>query len=300
MKSEWRFGENDSYALAYEIENPKAIVQIVHGMTEHIERYEEFAKFLNSQGFCVFGHDNLGHGKTVKNPNDFGYFPEDYWLLIENAKELTKEIRKKYKDKKIILLGHSFGSLIVRYYASKYSKYIDGLVIMGTTQESFIKTNLAILFTYLIKAIFGGRHRSKLLTFLTVGLYSLKFNKDEVPSWLTRDKEKYDIRMKDNLCKFIPTVNMFLGIFKIGKYVFKEKNIRKIPKLMPILLISGENDPVGKYSKAVKELNNIMMSCDFENMQMFLYDGARHEILNDINRKEVFVDIAHWIDANVL
>ena len=162
-KKTWNFGESANYAVMWQIVKPKAVLQIVHGMVEHIERYDEFARFANNAGYLVVGHDHVGHGETVKDPEDYGAFPKNWQDLITDVHTLQREVSKKYPDIPYIILGHSMGSFITRLYLAKYGRDVDAAIIMGTGQQPRVQTWTAIGLTKILRVLHGEKYRSKFL-----------------------------------------------------------------------------------------------------------------------------------------
>ena len=294
---EWYYGKRNIYASEWPVENPKGVVQIVHGMIEHIGRYETFIKELNQEGYVVVGEDHMGHGRTARDRKNFGVFTGGWMDLVEDVADLQRQTAAKYPGLTYIMLGHSMGSFVVRTYASLYGDQIDGLIIMGTGQVPLSSSYFGIGVSNLIKAFKGDKYKSKFLHKTSLGSYNDKIdNNRTVSDWLTRDESVVDSYLSDKYCRFIPSVSMYLAIFEGVNYVAKRKNIAKMPKDLPILLISGQEDPVGDYGRGVDKLYTILKEEGFEKITKKLYPSCRHEILNEINREEVKVFIFDWID----
>lgn len=298
MKKEYFYGEDSIHTVQWSIENPKGVVQIVHGMLEYIENYDEFAKFLNKNGYVVVGNDHSGHGKTAKTFDDLGVFPDKYDKLVEDMNKLQELTKEKYKDKPYIVIGHSMGSFITRAYLSKYSNNIDKAVIMGTGQMEFYQSLAAVVLGKIVKIFKGGNYRSKFLNLFTTERLNkmLGSNTKTKGDWLSRDEKEVEKALNDEYRQFIPTVNMSLGIFELTNYVRKRENIKKIRKDLPILLISGGQDPLGNFGKGIEKLDGIMKS-EGLNTTVIIYDGSRHELLHELNKEEVMNDILKWIES---
>ena len=211
--------------------------------------------------------------------------------------DLQRQTAAKYPGLTYIMLGHSMGSFVVRTYASLYGDQIDGLIIMGTGQVPLSSSYFGIGVSNLIKAFKGDKYKSKFLHKTSLGSYNDKIdNNRTVSDWLTRDESVVDSYLSDKYCRFIPSVSMYLAIFEGVNYVAKRKNIAKMLKDLPILLISGQEDPVGDYGRGVDKLYTILEEEGFEKITKKLFPSCRHEILNEINREEVKVFIFDWID----
>lgn len=294
-KKTYYLGKNKNYLAIWEVKNPRGIVQLVHGMVENIDRYEDLAKSLNNQGFIVVGHDHIGHGKTVKNTDDFGVFPEDWRVLVKDVRRVQRHISKKYKDLPYFLLGHSMGSFVVRIYSAYYGGDIDGLIIMGTGQKNVLASQFGIYLVKMLKKIYGSKHRSELIKRFNTEYYNKKFKPNRTSSdWLSRDDKEVDRYLKSPYSRFNPTLGMYQTLFTYANKSARKGYIKKIPKDLPVLLISGEDDPVGDFGKGVIKLFGIMK--DNEDVSLKLYPKDRHEILNELNKEEVVDDIISWIE----
>ena len=289
----------EKYIVIYETENPIGIIQIVHGMNEHIGRYEEFALECNKNGYIVVGHNNRGHGILSSKKNNLGVFPENFMVLIDDIKDVTLEVKNRFSNLPLVLLGHSLGSFMVRTYSIFNSDLIDGLIIVGTGQKPKYQLSFARLVTKIMKKIYGNKYRSKFLSFATTGNYKKYFKNEKINSWLSRNEESNMRYAKDGMTKFIPTLSMFDGMFEIINIACDKSNIKNMDKKLPIFVISGSEDPVGNFSKEVVKLYDFMKKNNFENLDYKIYKNARHEILNEINRSEVYEDIFKWIKSKI-
>lgn len=283
-----------------EIKEYRGIVQLVHGMQEHIERYDEFAKEIANNGYIVVGHDHLGHGRTVKNEEDFGYFSkENGWEhLSQDVHILQKEISGKYPNLPYIIFGHSMGSLVVRTYLTKYDDNLTGVILSGTSgQKSGLITGQIL--TKFIMLLKGERYRSPLLEYLITGSFNKKFKPNRTKAdWTTRDEEVVDKYQKDPLCGINFTTNGYLNLLKGSYYLSKQKNINKTAKV-PILLISGDKDPVGGMGKGVIRVENMLKKAGLQDVTIRLFKDARHELTNEINKDEVYYVIFNWLNKKL-
>ena len=293
---EWYFGERNIYASEWPVENPRGVVQIVHGMIEHIDRYEGFIRKLNKEGYIVVGDDHMGHGKSASGKKNFGIFTGDWMDLVEDIGDLQRQTAAKYPNLPYIMLGHSMGSFAVRTYASLYGDMIDGLIVMGTGHVPLVASRFGLLVSAIIGSLKGEKYRSKYLHKASLGSYNDRIeNKRTISDWLTRDDSVVDSYLSDRYCRFIPSVSMYRAIFEGVDYVARRKNIGKMPKDLPILLISGQEDPVGDYGKGVDKFYSILEDLGFKRVTKKIYPGCRHEILNELNREEVIKYIFNWI-----
>ena len=283
-----------------EIEQYRGIVQLVHGMQEHIERYDEFAKEIAKNGYIVVGHDHLGHGKTATNKEDFGYFTkENGWEhLAQDVHILQKEISRKYPKLPYIIFGHSMGSLVVRTYLTKYNDNLTGVILSGTSGQKAGLITGQIL-TKVIMLVRGERYRSPLLEYLITGSFNKKFKPNRTKAdWTTRDEEVVDKYQKDPLCGFNFTTNGYINLLKGSYYLSKQKNINKTAKV-PILLISGDKDPVGGMGKGVIRVENMLKKAGLQDVTIRLFKDARHELTNEINKDEVYYVIFNWLNKEL-
>jgi len=281
----------------WDVENPVCVLQIVHGMSEYVERYDEFAKYLNSFGIVVVGEDHIGHGKSVESKKDFGYFGEqDGWKhFVEDVEQLRKIVKEEYKDIPYYIMGHSMGSFITRAWLKMFGEGIDGVVIMGTAG-----TNPALgagkAIAKLIRTFKGGRHKSKLVTMLAFGTYN-----DHIPNaktyndWLTRDDKVVEAYVKDTASGFVFTLSGYIDLFNLLSYIQGDQWANSVPKDLPMLVISGDDDPVGSYGKGPVEVHDRLVNAGCSDVSLMLYEGMRHEILNEFGKEVVMEDVKKFI-----
>lgn len=284
-----------------EIKEYKAVVQLVHGMQEHIGRYDDFANVLAECGYIVVGHDHLGHGNTVEKEDEFGYFADsDGWnKLVEDIHILQNQIKSEYPDLPYVIMGHSMGSLLVRTYLTKYKDNIQGAIISGTSGQ---KTGLVagMLLTKLIMLFRGKRYKSNLLEYLVTGSFNKKFKPNRTKSdWTTRDYEQVDRFVNDAKCGRNFTAIAYYDLLSGTYYLSKQKNINKTLNV-PILIFSGDKDPVGENSKGVIRVYNMLNKAGLENVKIRLFKDGRHEMLNEINKEEVYYFILDWLQENIV
>lgn len=279
------------------IKEYRGVIQLVHGMQEHIGRYDEFAQVLANNGYIVVGHDHLGHGDTAKSEDDFGYFAKkNGWNhLAEDVHILQNKIAKEYSNLPYIIFGHSMGSLVVRTYLTKYQDNLAGVILSGTSGQ---KGGLLVgqILTRLIMLFRGDRYRSILLEYLITGSFNKKFKPNRTKAdWTTRDEEVVDKYQKDPKCGFNFTTNGYLNLLQGSYYLSKQKNINKTANV-PILLISGDKDPVGGMGKGVIRVMNMLEKAGLDKVTIRLFKDARHELLNETNKGEVYYVIFNWLN----
>ena len=283
-------------------QEPKGIVQIVHGMIEHIGRYEEYAEFLASQGFIVAGHDHLGHGRSVITKERWGYFAKNdpAKTLIWDIHQLRINVEKRYPNLPYFMIGHSMGSYLLRYYLTMYGKGLSGAVIMGTGFVAPLAADFGVVLTHMIAPLRGWDDRSRVVKTLLYNSSYKEFDiggKNPEKHWLTKDVEIVKRSLSDPACRFDFTLNGYLGLFQAVAYTCQKRNIAKIPSNLPLLIVSGKNDPVGDLGRGVIRFDSLCRITDHDNVEMKLYENDRHEILNETDRDVVYQDILNWING---
>ncbi len=276
----------------------KAVVQISHGMCEHIDRYQHFALYLAENGYVVYGHDHLGHGASVESKNDLGYFgDESGWeYLVEDVYEVTKIARREYPGRKIFLLGHSMGSFIARLYLMKYGKKLSGIILSGTSGGHQLN-NVGLAVVDLWIRVRGKRYRSNTLKKMMFGDYNKRYPVIRTPNdWISRDVSVVDAYNKDELNTFVFTAAGFKDLMTMLKMVSDARWADSVPKDVPVFLLSGDMDPVGDYGRGVKKVYDRLLDAGVKDVKIKLYPGGRHEMLNEINRDEVYRDILDWLE----
>lgn len=276
----------------------KAVLQISHGMLEHIERYNDFATYMAEHGILTVGNDHIGHGSSVLSEENRGYFAEDDGnsVLIEDMHTLMNIIKDENPNIPYFILGHSMGSFLTRQFITLYGNQISGAIISGTGQQPILLIKIGIFITKLIASFKGWKYRSKFVDFLAMGGNNNKFKPARTKfDWLTRDDEIVDNYISDSRINFTFTLNGFYNLFKSILLMNKRENLENIPKNLPMIFISGERDPVGNFGKEVSKAFNMYNNLGMKNISMKLYSGDRHEILNELDKKQVYDDIVMWI-----
>lgn len=279
-------------------DEPKYILQIAHGMAEHVMRYEDFAKFLNEHGFLVCGEDHLGHGKTAANKSDLGYCAEKdgHQTVIKDMKQLQDIIKKDYPNLPYFLLGHSMGSFLCREFIETYGETLNGAIVMGTGNQPQIALGFAKLLCRIISVTKGWRHRSNAINNIAMGSYNKRFQPIETGhEWLCRDSKQAGRYQNDPYCGYVFTLNGFYNMFDMMSYIEKKKNIAKIPKDLPVFICAGEEDPVGDFGYAPRKVNKDFKKAGIKDVTLKLYPEDRHEILNELDQDVVYDDILQWL-----
>ncbi|WP_010098430.1 alpha/beta hydrolase [Ornithinibacillus scapharcae] len=277
---------------------PKAIVQIAHGMVEHFQRYHGFAQYLVDQDLFVYGNDHRGHGKTGQKQGIMGYFSEEngFDKATDDLYTVTRKIQEEYPNTPIILLGHSMGSFLARNYIQKHSDLLKGVILSGTGFYAAHTTALGKSLATVLKP----REKSPLMNKLAFGAFNRKIDSPKTPfDWLTRDDSIVTAYMQDRYAGYIPTARFFVDLMTGLQYIHNSKRNARIRKDLPILFISGAEDPVGNYSKGIWKTASMYRRLGMENITTSLFDGARHEVLNEINKIEVYEVVRRWIARNL-
>lgn len=277
----------------------RGVVQIAHGVAEHIQRYDDFMAYLADQGFVAVGNDHLGHGRTVNCPEELGYFgAENGWgHVVADLRRVHGKLREEYPGVPMILFGHSMGSFLSRTYAITAGEELDGLVLCGTGHQSAAMVKSGGVAARLEVRRHGADYHSKTLNDLAFGGYNRGFDHPRTESdWLNRDPAEVDRYRADPLCGFLPTAGLFRDMMGGIGFVTDRKNIRKMPATLPVLFIAGGDDPVGENGKGVLRAYQAFIAAGMEDVTLKLYPGARHEILNELNRHQVYADVLHWLD----
>ncbi|NLG92450.1 MAG: alpha/beta hydrolase [Clostridiales bacterium] len=277
--------------------NVKGVLQIAHGMSEHSLLYVEFAKYMASKGFAVAVNDHLGHGKSVSAGGSYGYFGKGGCQnLVQDMHKLYTLIHRDYPEAPYILMGHSLGSLLVRSYCAQHGSELAGAVIMGTCgsmPKAAIKVQKLICNTAVKKK--GEKGHDEIFKKMASINNTRDFSLLSIPAdWISRDADEVEKYIQDPLCGFDLTVSGYRDILLLQERVTSPGWFKKMPQI-PILLISGDSDPVGGFGKGVRQVARKLKKTGHD-VRLILYPGAKHSILCEINRQEVFTDIENFLD----
>lgn len=276
---------------------PKAILQIVHGMAEYIERYAPLAEYLASHNILVIGHDHLGHGESVDMDDPLhGFFCEgdSASIVVEDTFQITQYAKSRYPDTPLFILGHSMGSFVVRNYLKKYSHLVKGAILMGTTSRRN-DVKMALKLAKGLNTV-SPRTKNPALDKLMFGSYNQAFKPAHSPySWLSKNPENVENYEKDDRCGFIFTNNGYYTLLSLVHGATKKHWYNTIQRDLPILIISGEKDPVGNYGKGPRKVALELSDNYFKDVTLRLYHDLRHEILNEKESLDVTLDIYDWV-----
>jgi alpha-beta hydrolase superfamily lysophospholipase len=276
-------------------------VQIAHGMTETAARYKRFAKALTDAGFVVYANDHRGHGKTAADFKELGYIGENgFEWMVHNMKQVNEQIQANHAGLPIFLFGHSMGSFLTQWYMSLYGESISGAILSGSNGKVSSAIHMGILLAKREMKKKGPKALSEALTKLTFGSYNKPFHPVRTKfDWLSRDPEEVDRYINDPYCGGVFPASFYYYFFKGLLEIQKPQTQQRIPKTLPVLIVSGDKDPVGRFGKGVRQLYETYQALGLQDVTCKLYEGGRHEMLNEINRDEVTQDLLRWLKQHI-
>ena len=280
---------------------PRAILQISHGILEHVGRYDAFAAWLADKGFVVMTADHLGHGQSFENPEDYGFFAESggWDLALKDMHRLYELAHLAYPNLPYFLLGHSMGSFLARSYLIQYPGELTGCILSGTGEQPDFVCAVGLLISKLERLRLGPHGRSKLANNLCFGGYNRHTARRTDCDWLSRDDTRVDDYVADPLCGGVPAISLIIDMLGGIRFNHKKANLAKMDKSTPVFFISGEDDPVGGYGKGVHKAVDAFRKTGCTDIALKLYPGGRHEMLNETNRLEVYADILRWLGSHI-
>lgn len=308
-KEEFYYDSRDNrsriHAVRYipEDQEPICVVQIAHGMAEYFERYEEFARFLTDRGCIVAGNDHLGHGKSVGEDKLYGYFCEQdpATVVVRDVHRLKKMTQQEYPGLPYVIIGHSMGSFILRNYLTMYGTGITGAVIMGTGYRTVSSMRMLKFLIQIQKLFLGARHVSRFCDKVSFGSYNRRIPDARTEfDWLCKDEESVRRYMEDPLCGNIFTLNGFQTLTELILRANDPKRLQKIPAELPLMVISGDADPLGEYGKGIPKVCDALRSAGVRDVEMHLCETGRHELLNEPERAQIMEEIFDWIRRHCL
>lgn len=302
MKREFYFPSKDGITTIHGVEwipegQVTSVLQIVHGMVEHIDRYDDFAGFMASKGIYVVGHSHLGHGKSVVSKEKWGYFadPEGNECLIGDIHELRSLTEKKYPGLPYFMLGHSMGSFLLRQYLGRYAAGLAGAMILGTGDQPDMVVKAGKAACKLVAAVKGWEYRSSFVNSFVVGAFEKKLG----GGWICTDEHVVRAYEADPMCSFVFTLNAFYHMFDGMAMMNAQEKAGKIPEELPILFAAGSEDLVGNCGKGVKAVYERYCKMGIKDVRLKLYEGDRHEILNETDKEKVYEDLYQWIRQKI-
>ena len=280
---------------------PCAVVQILHGIADYAERYGEFAKYLTDMGFLVVAEDHMGHGRSVGENGVKGYFTGGWFRAVDDAYALLKSIREEFPGLPYVLFGHSMGSFMAQTILQKHpDNSIDACILCGSGWQPEVALSAGIRLSATACRLYGEKNPSPRLMKLVFGAYNLRVEHPRTPyDWVSRNNRVVDALIDDPLCSHAVTAGLMRDMLTGITFIQSQENLRCIRKDLPVLLISGGDDPVGTYGDGVRKIAENYQQAGVQSVTTKIYPLCRHEILNEINKNEVFNDIAKWIIKTV-
>ena len=277
---------------------PRAVVQILHGIAEFVERYDDFANFLNDQGVLVVAEDHMGHGQSINGDGIQGYFHGGWFTAIEDSMQLMADTKAEFPDLPYILFGHSMGSFMARTILCKYPDCgLTAAVICGTGWQPAAAMPAMVKMIEGICKVSEETKPNVMLQKLVFGSYNKRVEHPRTPyDWLTRDDKIVDAYIAHPLCGFTPTAGLMREMTRGIHYIQQKKNLEAMNKQLPVFFIAGGDDPVGPYGKGVHTCAEAFRKVGMEDVSVRIYPLCRHEILNEINREQVYQDVWKWIE----
>ncbi len=304
-KEELTYKSRDRQTMLHAIKwipegQPVAILQIIHGMQEYVDRYDEFARFMAEKGILVMGNDHLGHGGSVSNgKGTYGYFckKDPATVLVRDAHRLKKLVQEEYPGVPVFILGHSFGSFVAREYITRYGTGINGAIIQGTAYMPGGTVNSLSAMVSVMQFFMGEKYRSEMINNMAFKGYLKNIQNPRTKSdWLSHNEASVDKYVADPACNFVFTLNGFKTMAELIKRIQDSDKLEDIPKELPILITAGKEDPVGNYGEGPSKVYDIYKNqLNIKNVELKLYDGMRHELQQEIGREKVYEDQFAWL-----
>ena len=272
------------------------IIQLIHGMSEHKERYYDFMNFLSQQGYICAIHDHRGHGASVKDTSHLGYFyTNDITYIVDDAYLVTEYLKNRYPTLSISIFSHSMGTLVSRNYLKKYEKHIEKIVLCGPPTENKL-VDVALFAGKLTGLFYKDYKPNKILSRLSVGYYNKGYKTEN--EWICSNLQTVSSYNTDPLCGFTFTTSGFMNLFQLLKSAFIKEDWIPQNNSLPIFLIAGEDDPVIQGKQKFNELEEFLKEVGYENIKSKLYKDKRHELLNETNKEIVYKDVLDFFYAN--
>ena len=278
--------------------SPRAVVQIIHGIAEYVERYDAFASYLSDLGYLVVAEDHMGHGKSISEKVPKACFRGGWDGAVADTYRLLVDTRTEFPEVPYVLFGHSMGSFMARTILEKYpDSGIAGAVICGTGWQPDAILKAGQMACKVVSKLKGADYPSKLLHAMAFGSYNKRVEHPRTASdWLSRDQAIVDAYVADHLCGFVASAGLMGAMMEGIGYIQNGDHLDRMKKDLPVYFIAGGDDPVGPYGDGVIHTADVFRKTGMEQVDVKIYPLCRHEILNEINRKEVFEDVAQWME----
>lgn len=281
---------------------PRACVQIVHGMAEHGGRYARFATALNHAGYAVYAQDLPGHGRTARAPDELGHFADRYgWrLALQSIRAVQVEMRERHPGLPIVYFGHSMGALLGQDYIVHHGRDLAACVLSATTGDMGLRRLLGLSLMRAEIAWAGPRHRSRIAEELSFKAYNQRFKPNRTSAdWLSRDPDEVDRYVGDPRCGFRASSGLWAELLSAGGRLRETARLARVPRTLPVLLLSGTEDPTTGDGKGTSALERAYFAAGLSDITLKLYAEARHELLNDLCREQVTADVVEWLDKRI-
>ncbi len=302
MARKLNFSASDGKSIHYYAWIPRAetdaVVMIIHGMAEHGGRYDKFAKFLNGRGFSVYAPDLRGHGETIAEPSEQGFFAEEngWFRVVADLEEFVDVIREREGDKPIVVLGHSMGSLMARSLLILHPDLFHAAVLLGTAASPGLLGKAGRVLARIAVRKNGPRFPNKRLDQMSFGAYAKPFEPARTKfDWITRDPDEVDSYIDDPLCGFVMTSKFYIDLLDGLDFIHNRRKLLGMKMDLPVLILSGSRDPVGDMGKGVRKVAQMLKEAGMKRLDVELYEGARHNLVHETNHREVEEHIEAWI-----
>lgn len=280
---------------------PRAVVQILHGIAEYVERYDDFANYLTSLGYLVVAENHMGHGKSISKQTTQGYFAGGWFAAVADSYHLLELIKEEYPQLPYVLFGHSMGSFMTRTILAKYPESgIAAAVICGTGWMSPAVLQVGKTACELVCKRKGERTPDEKLNALVFGGYNGRVEHPRTThDWLSRDHRCVDAYVADPLCGFVPSAGLLRDMMTGILHIQRKQTLGAMDIALPVFFIAGGDDPVGGYGKGVRKAAQAFRDAGMQKVDERIYPLCRHEILNELNREEVWEDVAQWLEKQL-
>lgn len=281
---------------------PEAVLQLAHGMTEHVGVYDEFATYLTQRGFAVIGNDHRGHGHTGEKSGSMGYFTErdGFDRVTDDLRAVNEWAGRRWSTVPRFLMGHSMGSMLARRYIQRYADTVDGVILMSTPGDPGVLGKLGRLLAHLEMRLRGPRHPSMFLSRLIFGGFNRRVRNPKTAfDWLCRDPAVLAAYLADPWCGFVPGAGFYYDLLTGLQLIHDDAHIACIPKELPMLFVTGDADPVAGYGKGVERAIAQYRRHGLRRIESIMYADARHGLLHELNKAEVYQDICEWLERHI-